>query len=87
MRLLIIYLAAVSVLSAAVTVYDKTAAVAGRRRVSERSLFFLAVSGGSAAMYITMLTVRHKTLHMRFMIGLPLILAIQISIILLIALR
>ncbi|MBQ5843177.1 MAG: DUF1294 domain-containing protein, partial [Clostridia bacterium] len=42
-------------------------------RIPEKTLFLTALFGGSLAMYITMLVIRHKTKHKRFMIGLPVI--------------
>ena len=73
------YLALISLISVIVTVYDKWAAK--RRpsgRIRESSLIALSVVGGSAAMLLTMLLIRHKTRHPKFMIGIPLILVIQI---------
>ena len=48
-------------------------------RVPETSLLLLSVLGGSLAMLLTMLLVRHKTKKPRFMVGIPLILILQIS--------
>jgi uncharacterized membrane protein YsdA (DUF1294 family) len=75
------YLAVISVLAVCVTVFDKLSAKAHGRRVPELTLFLLALIGGSAAMYLTMLIIRHKTRHFKFMIGLPLIILIQIALI------
>ena len=76
------YLALISLISVIVTVYDKGAAK--RRpsgRIRESSLIALSVVGGSAAMLLTMLIIRHKTRHPKFMIGIPLILIIQAALI------
>lgn len=78
---LLIYLAAVSFVTFAVTVYDKSAAAAGRRRVPEAALFSLAIFGGAVAEYATMKLIRHKTLHKSFMIGLPLIILAHAAVI------
>ena len=76
------YFATISLISFAVCVYDKWAAKhATRHRVREATIFALSAFGGSLAMYITMLTIRHKTLHKRFMIGIPLIIVLQILLI------
>ena len=72
-----LYLAVLSVIAVIVTVVDKCSAKCRARRVSEKALFILAILGGSGAMYITMLLIRHKTLHKRFMLGLPTILLLQ----------
>ena len=74
----LIYFAAVSIISAVVCAADKRRAVKGKWRVSESTLFLLCALGGSAAMYITMRLIRHKTLHKRFMIGIPLIVVVQV---------
>lgn len=72
------YLAAVSLLAILLTVYDKYAARKGKWRISENALLCTAAFGGSAAMFLTMLLIRHKTKHVKFMAGIPLILLIQI---------
>ena len=74
----LIYFAAVSIISAVVCAADKRRAVKGKWRVKESTLFLLCALGGSAAMYITMRLIRHKTLHKRFMIGIPLIVVVQV---------
>ena len=76
------YLALTSLLSVIVPVSAKWAAQ--RRpsgRIRESSLIALSVVGGSAAMLLTMLIIRHKTRHPKFMIGIPLILIIQAALI------
>lgn len=78
MRIFLIYLAAVSAAAVILTVSDKCCSKRKRRRVPEAVLFFTAVLGGSTAMYLTMLLIRHKTLHKRFMLGLPAILLVQL---------
>ncbi len=82
MEYILIYFAVISVITSIVTVYDKKAAKKWtKHRVPEKILFLLAVLGGSVAEFFTMLKIRHKTKHKRFMIGLPIIIAIQISLI------
>lgn len=72
------YLLIISVLTSVVTVADKFKAKKGSFRIPEKSLFILAFLGGSAAEYITMRLIRHKTLHKSFMIGLPVIMLFQL---------
>jgi len=77
----IIWVSFLSVLSVILTVCDKLSSKKRRgARVPEAALFLAAVLGGSAAMYITMLVMRHKTNHKRFMIGLPVIIVAQYGI-------
>ena len=81
------YLAAISIISIIVCCYDKMAAKKfPKHRTRERSLLLLSALGGSLAMLITMLIIRHKTKHKKFMIGIPLIIALQIALALLLIL-
>jgi len=77
----LIYLLIMNFYAVLITVSDKRLAQAGARRVSEKKLFITAALGGSLGMYITMRRIRHKTLHKRFMIGIPLIMAAQCGLI------
>ena len=75
---LAIWLSVVSAVSLIATVYDKWASRRSRKnRVPEKWLFLLAAAGGSAVMYLTMLIVRHKTKHKRFMLGIPVLILLQ----------
>lgn len=40
-------------------------------RTPEKTLFLIALFGGSIGVYAGMYTFRHKTLHMSFVIGIP----------------
>lgn len=80
-KILIAYFVLISVFSSALTVIDKRNARLNRRRISEKVLFLSAIFGGSAFEYITMKAIRHKTLHKRFMLGLPVIFLLQIALI------
>ncbi len=82
------YLAVVSLVSAGVTIADKLYAKRpGYRRVPESSLLLYAAFGGSVAMLLTMLLIRHKTKHVKFMLGIPLILLFQAVVALWITVR
>ena len=76
-----IYFAVISLVTAVVTTIDKYKAKKGTFRISEATLFILAALGGALSEYATMRLIRHKTLHKRFMIGLPLIIILQIIIV------
>lgn len=83
----LVYFLAVSLITALITAIDKYKAKRGSFRISEATLFTLAAIGGALAEYLTMRLIRHKTLHKRFMIGLPLIIILQtVAIILVIML-
>ena len=79
----IIYFLVISIVTAIVTAVDKHKAKKGAFRISEATLFILAIVGGSLGEYLTMRAIRHKTLHKRFMIGLPLIMLLQLVAIIL----
>ncbi|MGG6312991.1 DUF1294 domain-containing protein [Paenibacillus macerans] len=53
---------------------DKRRARQRRDRVPERTLFLLAALGGALGVLIAMNTKRHKTKHMSFRVGIPLLL-------------
>ena len=61
--------------------YDKRAAKRHGQRIAERSLLTIAALGGAFAMLLSMLAIRHKTRHVKFMLGLPAILLAQAAVI------
>ncbi len=73
------YLALLSLISIVVCIYDKVVSKKNRveLRVPEKTLLFLALIGGSVAMLLTMLLIRHKTKHLKFMLGIPAIMVLQ----------
>ena len=72
------YIAAISLISVIVCIYDKFASKhMTKHRTREATLLILSAIGGSVAMFVTMLIARHKTKHLKFMLGIPLIMAIQ----------
>ena len=75
------YLCLINAIAAAVCIFDKIQAKRHGRRTSEKMLFFLSAAGGSVGLYTAMRLIRHKTLHKRFMIGLPVIIFLQVSVI------
>ena len=78
---LIVYLIAVNVLAFAVYGWDKARSkVQGARRVPEKTLFLLALLGGSAGAVLGMRVWRHKTRHWYFKYGLPAILLVQLAL-------
>lgn len=75
------YLLVISIIAICVTAYDKWAAKKRpKHRTPEKTLLLLSALGGSVAMLLTMLSIRHKTKHLKFMIGIPLIIALQIAL-------
>lgn len=76
-KIALIYLAVISLISFIVTAWDKFCAKRDMWRVPEKTLLILSALGGSVAMYITMKTIRHKTRHPKFMVGIPVIIFLQ----------
>jgi uncharacterized membrane protein YsdA (DUF1294 family) len=77
------YIALISLISIIVCIYDKGISKKNKveLRVPEKTLMLLSAIGGSVAMYITMLLIRHKTKHVKFMLGIPLIIALHSAIV------
>ena len=75
----ICYIAIISLVACAVCIYDKGISKKNRveLRIPEKTLMILSALGGSVTMYITMLLIRHKTKHLKFMLGIPVIIALQ----------
>ena len=82
-KIILIYLAAISVISVTVCIYDKLISKKNRveLRIPERNLLILSALGGSVAMYIAMQITHHKTKHAKFMIGIPVIMLLQAALV------
>ena len=65
---------------------DKFKARLGHRRISERRLLSLAFIGGSAGALLAMNTFRHKTKKLSFQAMLAIILALQVTALILLTL-
>ncbi len=61
---------------------DKKRAVKKRYRIPEKIIFVFALLGGGIGIYFSMFKYRHKTLHKRFTIGIPIIILIQFVVLL-----
>ncbi|MBR3879106.1 MAG: DUF1294 domain-containing protein [Clostridia bacterium] len=77
------YVAIISIISIVVCIYDKKISKKNRveLRTPEKTLLLLSALGGSVAMFVTMLIIRHKTKHVKFMLGIPLIMIAQAGIV------
>ena len=79
-QLLIIYLVLVNAAAFFLMLADKLKAKKGAWRIPERTLIGIAVIGGSIGAIAGMNLFRHKTRHLKFSLGLPLILVGQLLI-------
>lgn len=77
-RLFILYLIIINIISFFVMGIDKHKARKHAFRIPESSLFFLAIIGGAAGSSVGMYVFHHKTRHLSFVIGMPLILILHI---------
>ena len=78
MKYLFIYLAIINAAAFLLMLIDKQKARKNRWRIPEATLIMSAVLGGSVGALLGMYTVRHKTKHLKFSIGIPLILSLQV---------
>ena len=77
-QVLTAYLVLVNAAALALMLVDKQKARRGVWRIPEATLLGIAVFGGSIGAIIGMYLFRHKTRHLKFSLGLSLILAVQI---------
>lgn len=73
-----VYLLVVNIAAFAVYGWDKMCAKRGMWRVPEKILLLLALLGGSVGAMAGMAIFRHKTLHLKFRYGVPMILILQL---------
>ena len=83
---LIIYFLLVNLLGFYAMYTDKLRAKKRAFRISEATLFAIAIIGGAIGCILGMYTFRHKTKHWHFVYGMPIILFLQIVSILLLQL-
>jgi len=78
MKLVFIYLSVINALGFLLMLVDKWKARTNRWRIPEATLMTVAALGGSIGSLAGMYLVRHKTKHLKFTVGIPLILAVQV---------
>lgn len=79
-ELLSIYLLIINAIAFCLMLIDKYKARKNLWRIPEATLISTALLGGSIGTLIGMYTVRHKTRHIKFTVGIPLILLAQIAL-------
>lgn len=77
--ILLLYVIIVNILGFAEMGIDKRRARKGAYRIPEANLFLTAAIGGSIGCIIGMYTFRHKTKHISFVVGMPVILILQLA--------
>ena len=78
MKPLIAYLILINAAGLLLMLADKRKAKKKCRRIPEAALLGSAVIGGSIGVLLGMYSVRHKTKHPQFTVGVPLIIALQV---------
>ena len=78
MKILLVYLLTVNAAAFILMLADKFKARRNLWRIPEATLMISAALGGSIGALLGMYTVRHKTQHSKFTIGIPVILALQV---------
>ncbi len=73
------YFAIINAIAIVVYGWDKLCAIRKWWRVPELTLLVIAMVGGSIGTLVAMRLFHHKTLHLKFKYGVPLILAAQIA--------
>ena len=84
-KLILLYLLIVNAVSFLLMLVDKQKARRKLWRIPESTLLLSAAIGGSIGALAGMYTFRHKTRHLKFTLGVPAILVVQILAVFLLA--
>lgn len=79
-KLILLYLLIINAIGFVLMLVDKHKARKNLWRIPEATLMTAAALGGSIGCLLGMYTVRHKTRHLTFTLGIPLILAAQAAL-------
>lgn len=79
MKYLAIYLLIINALGFILMLTDKYKARKNKWRIPEATLMIVAALGGSVGSLLGMYTIRHKTKHPKFTVGIPVILVLQVA--------
>ena len=80
MKLIICYLLIINALGLLFMLLDKQKAKHGAWRIPEATLLTLAALGGSVGCIAGMYLFRHKTKHLKFTVGLPILLILNFAV-------
>ncbi len=79
MKIFVFYLLIINISTFVLYGWDKFKALREWSRISENDLLLAAALGGSVGAITAMYYFRHKTRHLKFKLGLPLILIAQLA--------
>ena len=71
------YLIIISIIGFILPPVDKSKARKNKWRIRERTLLFIAAAGGSVGAFLAMRFFRHKTRHVSFQFGVPVLFLLQ----------
>ena len=80
MKLFIIYLLLINTFAFTIMYIDKQKAIKKKWRIKESFLISISAIGGTIGMLFGMNIFRHKTKHIKFKVGIPIILFAQIAL-------
>ena len=78
MTYIFLYLLLINAAGFLLMLIDKQKAIKNRWRIPESTLMLVAALGGSIGSLAGMYTFRHKTKHLKFTLGIPAILILQL---------
>ena len=79
-HLVLLYLIIINAAELLLMLVDKLKAKRGVWRISEATLMGIAAIGGSIGALVGMYLFRHKTRHIKFTLGIPALLLVQITL-------
>lgn len=78
MKILLYYIFVINLYGILIMYYDKRKSIKKQWRTPESKLFLISFILGSLGVLLGMYLFRHKTKHMKFTLGIPLIFVIQL---------
>ena len=79
-QIAVIYLIVINILGFLVMGLDKHKAKMAERRIPENTLFMFTILGGGVGTIVGMYVFHHKTKKMKFKVGMPLVLILELLI-------
>ncbi len=76
--ILIGYIIIINIISFFIMLYDKRQAIFHNFRISEKTIFIISLLLGGIGTYVGMYVFRHKTKHLKFTIGIPIVIILNI---------
>lgn len=76
--ILIGYIIIINIISFFIMLYDKKQAIYHNFRISEKTIFIISLLLGGIGIYVGMYVFRHKTKHLKFTIGIPIVIILNI---------